>query len=1126
MALTNRERIGKGLELLLEGLYDVVDEVMTQEYGTSDWNVRWAQESGRESYSKSDVYTHLRAITEQGACFKDVLSRAQQSYAEELRETRHAWAHGDAINSEDALRALQTMELLLKAVDASHSAAEVRELRMSLQATILTEAARSAVRKQVDLPTGTGLKPWREVISPHDDVASGNFNAAEFAADLYEVAQGTSRSVEYASPVEFFDRTYLTQGLYDLLARAIRRLGGDMSASPVVNLQTNFGGGKTHSMIALYHLFGGTDPALYPEELQDLIGSCGDADLRDVAVRRAVLVGTYVQPSAAKVQVDGTLTHTLWGDLAWQLGGAEGYALVAESDASGTNPGEALRRLVTAFSPCLILIDEWVAYARQLFGKDLPAGSFETQFTFAQSLTEVVSATPGAMLVVSIPASHDGADGAAGAAGSGIEVGGEHGQAALQRLQNVIRRVADQWRPSSKDESFEIVRRRLFQAIDMAGLADIKATAKVFTRMYRENPGLFTREACVADDSYARRIEASYPIHPELLDRLYEDWSTLDRFQRTRGVLRLVNHIVHALWSSDDNSPLIMPGSVPLDDSAVNSDLTQYLEDSWKPIIDADIDGPASTSAEIDGSRTSLGQRHVTRRLARTVFIGAAPKARTVHRGLDRQRVWLGSAMPGDPLGSYGVALELLLSNSTFFYADNDRYWFDTAASISKAARDRAEQLREDPEAVYAEVVRRLETGARERDVFDRVHVAPQSGADVIDAESCRLVVVHPRWSYKRGVGPEEGEAGQWVGRAVQQAGAGQRTHRNALVFLLADSASMDGLESAVREYLGWRHIDASADELNLTSQQLSQVAGRVAEADARVGAQVDSAYVWLCWPTQADPTRPFSLEFTRLSDSADGGLARRAAMRLMREEQLIREYAPGVLGWSLRSDLASVWQRGDVSVGELWGFHTRYLYMARLLDRGVLDASIEASLQALGFDDAVGERFALAAEKDPDSGRYIGLVFPPDASAQLQVTDQMLLVDWEVAERQQAAGGAAGVPGDEGGGCGDAAAPGGGAARGAAVPGGGAAAGEPARPAGHTHFHGAVTIDSDLYAKELSTISQEVIGRLAASGAELVIRMEIEAVKPGGFDADEMRTIKENARSLGFDEHSGFEEG
>ncbi len=550
---------------------------------------------------------------------------------------------------------------------------------------------------------GLGLKPWREVIRPHEDVATNNFNASEFAADLHMVSQRQG-SDEYVDPVEFFRRTYLTEGLRDLLTRAVRRVGGDLNAPPAINLQTNFGGGKTHSMLALYHIFSGRPLTEYPQEVQELLAGSNLAELGS-RVRRVTLVGTHLSPGRVSVKEDGTEVHTLWGELAWQLGGRAGYELVADADRTRTNPGDRLRDLIAAHAPCLILIDEWVAYARQLYGRDdLPAGTFDTQFTFAQTLTEAVKSVPGALLVISIPASDDGKDGED--AGSDLEVGGTNGREALRRLQNIVRRVADQWRPASAQESFEIVRRRLFQEPDGAARADINAVARQFVRFYAEHKGEFPR-GC-SEREYEDRIKAAYPIHPELFDRLYEDWSTLERFQRTRGVLRLMSPVVHALWVSGDAGPLIMPGSVPLDNSHVASELTQYLEDVWKPIVDADVDGPTSTPVGIDIERPMFGQRALTRRLARTIFLGSAATLRSAHKGIEQQRVWLGVAVPGDTVGHFGSALHMLADRATYLYVDGARYWYDTQASVSRTAKDYAERLQ--VEEVWAEIKQRLQT--------------------------------------------------------------------------------------------------------------------------------------------------------------------------------------------------------------------------------------------------------------------------------------------------------------------------------------------------------------------------------------------------------------------------------
>lgn len=1122
MAMNNRDRVGRAFDLLSEGLLDVVDEVMTGAYSSSDWTTEWATDDAQRRggplrvLTKRDVQVQLRAITEQGYRFKDVLSRAQQGFASELRETRNLWAHNEPFSSDDASRALDTIERLLHAVGAVDSAEDVRKLRNDLQRTVFEDQTRKKIKRaKVSLEPGTGLRPWRDVIKPHDDVARGAFTASEFAADLHLVHTGQATSPEYGDPVEFFTRTYLTEGLRDLLSRALLRLNGEAGASPVVNLQTNFGGGKTHSMLALYHLFSGTPATAFPQELQELIAANGNPDLSSLGVRRVALVGTYLKAGSPLVKEDGTEIHTLWGELAWQLGGREAYDLIAEDDRAGTNPGETLRTLIQQFSPALILIDEWVAYARQLVtDKDLPSGSFETQFTFAQSLTEIVRSVPGAMLVVSIPASDTGSE----SNGSDIEIGGANGQLALERLQNVIRRVADQWRSSSKDESFEIVRRRLFQAPDAEGLTTISAVARSFANLYRSNPSLFPREAVSPNDDYEKRIRASYPLHPELLDRLYEDWSTLERFQRTRGVLKLVSSIVHELWASNDASPLILPGNVPLDATTVNTDLTQYLEDQWKPIIDSDIDGTGSTAQQIDLDRPNLGQRFITQRVARTIFIGAAPRIKSSRKGLDKQYLWLGTAVPGDALGNFGSAVELLAQRSTYFYEEQGHYWFDTQPSVSKTANDYAERLREDVETVWNEISQRLKNEERTRGVFDRVHIAPGSAADIPDLEDTRLVIVHPRLSRRKQDGNDTASH-RWVQEVIERKGSTQRTHRNALIFLMADKIELEGLEAVTRSYLGWKNVQVTSDSLNLSTQQRNQTDSWVSKLDRTVADRIRDAFVWAVYPAQFDPAKPFELVAEKVPDSGGRSLAERVGARLVREDQLVTTLGAAILGATLHNELSAMWKdRGDITLGELWGYFTRYIYMPRLVNRDVLDSAVMQSVSTVLMPN---ESFAVASAKDEQTDRYIGLLVEAGPSVNMQITDSTLLVE-SARAYQQIESDKAKTTGDN---------PAGG--NGTTLPPGGDS-GDEEQPDGSgpeptelqlTHFFGSVKIDSDRYARDIGNVLREVIDRLAGTGATLEITLDIQADKTAGFTESEVRTIRENTNVLKFDPSSTFEE-
>lgn len=610
MALSNNERLAKALDIFRTGLATFVERELQQSFtqGRIQHQLVVSFLEDRMYASKSildwDVAGLISVmIGTWDIVFKQTLGAAERSYLHEIRIARNRWAHQEPCSSDDTMRYLDSMERVLTAVSASTHAQEINRHRQELMRTVFAEQARTASRRaNANIESSGGLPAWRDVVAPHPDVASGRYQQAEFAADLWQVHIGEG-SDEYRNPVEFFRRTYLTESLSQLLTNAVQRIRGN-GGDPVIQLQTNFGGGKTHSMLALYHLFGGSNLSQLAG-VDELVSKIQVSSVP--AVRRVVLVGNKISPGNPVVKPDGTVVRTLWGELAYQLGGAKAYATIQADDERATNPGDRLRQLFVDHGPCLVLIDEWVAYARQLHDDGrLPAGTFETQFTFAQSLTEAAKLAPACLLVVSLPASDT-------AVADDIEVGGIRGRDALERLRNVVGRLDNVWRPASAEEGFEIVRRRLFNPLTSDQFRQRDMVARAFVDWYRHHPSEFPGECAEAD--YEQRIIKAFPIHPEVFDRLYKDWSTLAKFQRTRGVLRLMAAVIHCLWDDGDKNPLILPATIPIDDPRVQYELTRYLPDQWAPIIERDVDGAQSLPRKIDNERPQLGRYQATRRI-------------------------------------------------------------------------------------------------------------------------------------------------------------------------------------------------------------------------------------------------------------------------------------------------------------------------------------------------------------------------------------------------------------------------------------------------------------------------------------------------------------------------------
>ena len=416
-------------------------------------------------------------------------------------------------------------------------------------------------------------------------------------------------------------------------------------------------------------------------------------------VRRVVLVGNKISPGNPSVKADGTVVRTLWGELAWQLGGKKAFARVAGRRREGDQPRRCAARTVQRVRPCLILIDEWVAYARQLHDQsDLPAGSFETQFTFAQVLTESAKLAKNCLLVISLPAS---------------DTSGPLAQRMTWKW--AARAGARRWtgcamwsggwsppggRPAPRRASRSCGGGCSSRLSDPAQFKDRDVVARAFAELYRTQQAEFPPECREAD--YEKRIKAAYPIHPEIFDRLYTDWSTLVKFQRTRGVLRLMAAVIHSLWEKGDRNPLILPANIAIDDPRVQSELTRYLSDNWVPVIEKDVDGPNSLPLKLDSELPNLGKFSACRRVARTIYLGSAPTTAAAHRGIEDRRVKLGCVMPGESPAVFGDALRRLAGAATYLYQDGPRYWYSTQPTVTKLAEDRAEQFKREPDKVAA----------------------------------------------------------------------------------------------------------------------------------------------------------------------------------------------------------------------------------------------------------------------------------------------------------------------------------------------------------------------------------------------------------------------------------------
>ncbi|MFN3575277.1 MAG: DUF499 domain-containing protein [Phenylobacterium sp.] len=1093
MAKSTRQYVFEGMELLPEALVPFVEKRLESSL-SGHWQVEVVQRvqglkpnsSGAVSWDQQGLLKTMMAFWKDA--FGTVLGHPERSYVSELLDVRNKLSHNENFTYDDAERALDTMRRLMESISAGETADQLSKMRDVILRTKFTELQRNEERRktqrqEISVETVAGLLPWREVVEPHQDVATGEFQQAEFAADLGKVHSG-SAPAEYRDPEQFFSRTYLTEGLSALLIGAAKRLSGG-GGDPVVELQTNFGGGKTHSMLALYHMAGGT-PAQDLPGLDQLLEENGLTV--PAKISRAVLVGTSRGPQdVLSVGADRKI-RTTWGELAWQLGGQEAFDMVADCDATGVAPGSnLLEEIFRKCAPCLILIDEWVAYLRQIYRVEgLPSGSFDANLSFVQSLTEAVKASPGTLLVASLPASQ-------------IEVGGEGGQEALSRLKQTFSRVESSWRPASQEESYEIVRRRLFKQIPGDKFHHRDNTLKQFAKLYRENSNDFP-QGC-ADEDYRRKLEKAYPIHPELFDQLYTSWGSLEKFQRTRGVLRLMAQVIHELWMNGDPSVMIMPGSVSVSSPRVEPELLHYLDVSWQSIIAGDVDGAAATPYKIDQSAPNLNRYSATRRVARAIFMGTAPTHQQQNTGLDDKQINLGVVQPGERPAIFGDALRRLTNQAKFMHADLGRYWYSMSASLNRIAADRAAQLESALVLVTidSELTKYI-NGIADRGYFDAVQVAPASSAEVPDEQggvrAVVLGVAHPH------NGREGSEALIEAKGILMQRGGTPRVYRNMLVFISAEARQLDNLKDAVRSALAWGEIVRDTDRLNLTQSDSALAKAKLAEANDTVKTRLKEAWCYLHYPVQESAQA--EIEWISGKVSAQDGLLARASKKLVAEEGLLPELGPTRLDRDLQK---YIWNgKPHLSLKDLWEYLNRYTYLPRLKDKSVLVKAVQAAVGGM-----LPGPFAYAERWDEKTDTYLGLAIERAVNAAVVIDPDSVIVRPDVADNHRPPETPPPPPPPTGGDDDTETPP----VEGEGTP-------PPTVEKRPTRFLGTVAISAERPAKDIHQIVEGIVEQLTTiPGAQVSLKLEIDAEVPSGLDRTKVRTLVENANTLGFIEKS-----
>lgn len=1110
------QRVQGGLYHLRRGLGPFVEARMKGRHGAT-WLQYASRAAGGSASAALDEYGLLKTMIDNwNDVFRDAFGRNEthkvRNFTSMALEARNATSHlSIPLQDDEALRYLDAMHQLLRAVKAPQ--AEVTELKTLYDAqrrsgfagaepataappvaAAPTPAAKptltlGGVQPAAENGSGKALRPWIEVALPHPDVLANRFKEAEFAADLFAVDAGHA-SEDYAIPENFFRITFLTEGLRRILTSSLERLAGTGGGDPVIGLQTAFGGGKTHTMLAVYHLAKARDLSLL-EGVGPLAAKAGVTAWTPPKV--AVFVGTSKGADTPLILRDGPRVHTLWGYIAWRIAGQAGLDLMAEAEAARTNPGsDLLVELFKMSGPALILLDELVAYARQL-----SEDRFEAFLSFIQSLTEAAKMAPGVLIIGSLPESV-------------AEAGGPKGEAALLRLEKVFGRVQSAWLPASGDETYEIIRRRLFQTLDADGERARDETVKAFGDLYKNNPAEFPPEAKEA--RYRELLKLSYPIHPELFDRLSKDWASLEKFQRTRGVLRFMANVVGTLWHEQVQHPLITPARVPIAHERVRASVLYPLDPNFNAVVDKEVDGESSLPARMEANPSRrISQLRAATRAARAVFVCSAPLVGRPNAGLTGPGLRLACAEPGDQLAIFGEALRELTERATYLYEEAGRYWFSTQPTLNRLADDRAKALPDhEVEAAIAAVLR--EDGGT-RAGFAKVFAAPDDPIGIDEANALSLVILGPSTPHA-GKGVGKSLATDAVTETLMRCRSAQRRFRNTLLFVAADEVLLATARDVMRKALAWQSIcEDKRLQDQLTRAQIDDTKEKAKTSRDGAAKAVRFAWSHILFPVKTEATTAgAAFDLDHLSIASKDRAAIPAAVYEKagpRGDGIAKEkLGPDALALHLKP----LWpeDRAHLGVGEVADWFASYVYLPKLRDRLVLEGAIR---------DAVGKldpSFGYADRFDEVDSAYTGLAWakaPPETFPPTAV-----LVRSDVAMEQSRPKPALVGPG---------AAP-------TMTPGqvddasgqrpsndGGVA--EPGKP---RRFYGTVDLDMVRPVKAFDAVLNAVVLELQRTpGAKVKIIVEIEAETEAGFDEADIGVVRDNARQLKFrPDSTGFE--
>jgi hypothetical protein len=639
------------------------------------------------------------------------------------------------------------------------------------------------------------LPSWWQVTTPHKDIKTGKMSEAIFAADLGDVIRGKA-PLEYQDASIFFQKTYLTQGLKNLLENVFSCLSGSKGDS-VIQLQTPFGGGKTHALLTLYHLIKNKKDIKHMPSVSEL--------LKAKSAKVAAFVGTHADAVSGK---------TPWGEIAEQLGK---YEVIKEHDKKRIAPGkEKLRQIFEASGPTLILMDEVLEYiVKANRAEKVEKITHGQTLAFLQEISEVAASSKNCCLVITLPASI-------------LEQYDEEAERALQQLQKISGRVEAVYTPVEGVEIYEVIRKRLFE--DFGDEKTRKKVAQTYFDLYQKLGADVPSE--VKEIEYRERIEHAYPFHPELIDVLYERWGSFPTFQRTRGVLRLLAEVVADLYVKKITSPLIQSSLVDFQNQAIRREFIKHIGNEYDSVISADIAGKNAKAPKIDKEIGSEYEKYgIAKGIATSIFLYSFSAG--VSKETTLPRIRMASLREGIPSTIVGDAVAKLEEELWYLHSEKKQYAFRNQPNLNRVLVDKEETITD--EKIQEELKNIIHKNAGRA---LEVYLWPESSADIPDNKNIKLAILSPNFPY------ESDKGKKLAVELSEKAGIGFRVYKNTLFILLIDNNQYVSLSKALRRLLAFVEVqnDKSLLEI-LTKQSQDEIKRKFRETEKEVPFKILNTY-------------------------------------------------------------------------------------------------------------------------------------------------------------------------------------------------------------------------------------------------------------------------------------------